>query len=270
MPDSPDQTTIHTPLISTHTHTDLSRCGRDDMTFAAIVDQAEALGYAVIILTDHVHVPWYTDYPAHLERLAQYRTWRNGLRTPLQLFVGAEFEVRRPGHVLAPPEFVAASEVTVVAPNHYQLDWVEPLPRDPGAAAAHELDCIETIINWAPADVIVHPFTGGGAEMPANVLYAAADTGRLRELCDRAIQADVAFEIQPKFWRNPLADRLCGFFEQWLDAGGKVALGSDAHHLAALSRWAAELPDIVARFELTAADIWWPGAAASQQQSERA
>jgi len=224
------------PLVSTHTHTDLSLCGRPDMDFAAVVATAEELGFETVVLTDHLHVPTVTNYPRHLERLRRYREWRGALETAVDVVVGVEFEVAAPGRIVADEAFVEICECFLVAPNHYHLDWVV-MPRGSAAeVAAHELDAIETAVDWEPAEVVAHPFAGTGLEHSPNALYDACDKGRLRELFQRARERGIGFEIQPKFWCDPQrAGRLIEFFEVWLEMGGKVALGSDAHMGCAIS-----------------------------------
>lgn len=248
-----------TPLVSTHTHTDLSLCGRPDMHLEAVVKTAADLGFALVVLCDHIHPPTVTDYPRHLETLKQYKQRRAALSPKLELVVGAEFEVTAPGRLIAPEVFVQACECAIVAPNHYQLDWVETPSGDAAQVAGHELDTIETAIGWAPTAVVAHPFAGVGLMHSPNDLYAACDKGRLEALFDQARERRIAFEIQPKFWGAPQrAGKLADFFERWLAGGGKVALGSDAHTLPGLAAWAEHYPAMVTRFQLRDEDLWWP------------
>jgi len=173
--------------------------------------------------------------------------------------VGAEFEVAEPGRIIAPEPFVEVCECAIVAPNHYHLGWIAMPQGSAAAVASHELDQIETILDWPHAEVVAHPFAGTGLAHSPNELYAACDGERLRDLFARARERSIGFEIQPKFCYNPLrAGRLMEFFEIWLDMGGKVALGSDAHSLASLAQWAEQYGTIVERFELSADDLWRP------------
>jgi histidinol phosphatase-like PHP family hydrolase len=247
------------PLISTHTHTDLSLCGREDATFDGVVETAERLGFHTVVLTDHVHAPEVTDYPHHLDRLREYQRRRDELGTEVKIVVGAEFEVAEPGRIIAPEPFVEICECIIVAPNHYHLGWITMPQGSAASVASHELDQIETILDWPHAEVVAHPFAGTGLEHSPNELYEVCDKERLRDLFARAIERSIAFEIQPKFCYNPLhAGRLKEFFEIWLDMGGKVALGSDAHALASLVQWAEHYGAIVDRFKLSAGDLWRP------------
>jgi len=247
--------------VSTHTHTNLSLCGAPDATFDGVLRVAAQRRYELVALTDHVHVPYVTDYAGHLGRLARYREWRAAASPPFALVIGGEFEVLAPGRVLAPPELVAACECVIAAPNHYQLPWIEDPPADVAGAAAHELACIETILAWPAAQVVAHPFFGGGKGHSTDALLAACDRQRLDEVIHRAVERGVAFEIQPKFWLDPAAGRLGEFFAVVLARGGRLALGSDAHNLAGLEAWAAAVPAIVARFGLRREDLWLPAAA---------
>lgn len=247
------------PLVSTHTHTNLSLCGHAEMTFDAVVSAAVRLGYELLVLCDHVHVPTVTNYPRHLERLAWYRQRRTELQPPLKVVIGAEFEVTAAGCVVEPEPFVEAAECAIVSPNHYQCDWVVSPRGHPAEAAVHELDHLETVIAWPHTDVVAHPFAATGITHSPDELYLACDRGRLRELLARAVEAGVALEIQPKYWYVPeRAGRLTELFETWLALGGKVALGSDAHRLVGLQAWAEEYQGIVERFGLDRQQLWWP------------
>lgn len=248
------------PLVSTHTHTNLSLCGWPEMTFEAVVGTAVELGFALLVLCDHVHVPAVTHYSRHLDRLRQYRECRDRLQAEVEIAVGGEFEVAAPGQVVADECLVAACESVIVAPNHYQLDWVMFPRGNASEVASHELDAIETAIDWPPTEVVAHPFAATGLAYSPNELYRACDKGRLRDLFARARERRIAFEIQPKFWYDPWrADRLAEFFESWLELGGKVALGSDAHTLSSLRVWADHYGELVERFALTGDCLWWPG-----------
>ncbi|MBT4502674.1 MAG: PHP domain-containing protein [Gemmatimonadetes bacterium] len=245
------------PLMSTHTHTDLSLCGRADATFAGVVETAEELGFHTVVLTDHVHAPGVTDYPHHLNRLREYQRWRDELETKVEIVVGVEFEVAEPGRIIAPTAFVEICECAIVAPNHYHLGWIVMPGGSPAEVAGHELDQIETILDWPYAEVVAHPFAGTGLEHSPNELYEACDKERLRDLFACAKEREIGFEIQPKFCYNPLrAGRLAEFFQIWLEVGGKVALGSDAHALGSLTQWAEQYEGIVERFELSSDDLW--------------
>ena len=247
------------PLVSTHTHTNLSLCASPEMSFAAVVQTAAEMGYRLLVLCDHIHVPSVTNYPRHLARLRRYRKERDQLDTPVRVVVGGEFEVAAPGRVIAPQEMVAACEAVIAAPNHYHLDWIVSPRGGPAVAASHELDALQTILDWPPAQVVAHPFAGSGLEHTPDALFEACDRRRLSELLARAREQGVALEIQPKYWLDQSrASRLSELFEEWLSVGGKVALGSDAHSLQQLCGWPYLHVQIVARFGLTSAQLWWP------------
>jgi histidinol phosphatase-like PHP family hydrolase len=246
------------PLVSTHTHTVLSRCAGPDATLEAIMRRAAARGFALIAATDHVHVPTYTDYPGHLARLAAYKALRAAAAFTVPLVIGGEFEVLAPGRIAANPELVAACECVIVAPNHYQCPWVAAPPAAVRDAADHELDCIQTVLDWPPAEAVAHPFFGGITAHSSDALFAACDPYRLDDLIDCAVERHVAFEIQPKYWEDPAAGSLFELFARLLERGGKVALGSDAHQLASLDYWATQIAPIAARFSLRPQDLWLP------------
>lgn len=254
------QDKIPAPLMSLHTHTDLSLCGRPDMTFEAVVETAEELGFFMVGLCDHVHAPEITDYPRHIACLRRYKERRAELGSSVEIAIGGEFEVAAPGRIIESEEFVEVCEYTIVSPNHYHLGWIETPAGSAADMAGHELDNIETIIAWPHADAVAHPFANNGLPYASGLLYEACDRGRLRDLFQQAKEKGIAFEIQPKFWCDPQgAGRLVEFFETWLEMGGKVALGSDAHTLSSLRIWTAYFQEIVEYFKITRSDMWWPG-----------
>jgi len=251
------------PLVSLHTHTNLSLCGWPEMTFEVAVAAGVEQGYHTLAFCDHIHVACVTDRPAHAERLRQYRGDRDRSTWPVQVLVGGEFEVQAPGRMVESDEILEVCEYVVAAPNHYQLDWVETSYGSFGEVAARELDHIETALRWPPTDILAHPFAGtvpAPEHLPDGV-WQAADKGRVSALLDLALERGVALEIQPKFWyRQERAGHLAELFEWWLDMGGQVALGSDAHSLEHLGRWTAHYCEVVKRFDLTVDNLWWPTA----------
>ena len=248
------------PLMSLHTHTDLSLCGRADMTFEAVVETAAKLEFFMVGLCDHVHAPEITDYPRHIARLRQYKERRTELDPAVKIAIGGEFEVAAPGKIIESEEFVEVCEYTIVSPNHYHLSWIETPAGSAAEMASHELDNIETIIAWPHADAIAHPFANNGLPYTSGVLYEACDRERLCDLFHQAKEKKIAFEIQPKFWCDRQdAGRLAEFFETWLEMGGKVALGSDAHTLSSLRIWTGYFQEIVEYFKITRNNMWWPG-----------
>ena len=249
------------PLVSLHTHTDLSLCGWPDMTFEAAVASAIELGYHTVGFCDHIHVAEVTDRPAHAQRLRQYRAWRDRAGWSVRVLVGGEFEVRAPGEMVECDEILEECEYVVVAPNHYQLSWVESTSGAFAEVVGRELDHMETALSWPPADILAHPFAGTVREPghEPNGMWEAADKGRVRALLDLALERGVALEIQPKLWYQPgRAGRVAELFDWWLELGGRVAPGSDAHTLDSLRTWAESYPEVVERFGLTEEKMWWP------------
>ena len=247
------------PLMSLHTHTDLSLCGRPDMIFEKVVETTVELGFFMVGLSDHVHPPTITDYRRHIDRLRCYKERRAELGSSVEIAIGGEFEVAAPGRIIESEEFVEVCEYTIVSPNHYHLGWIETPAGSAADMASHELDNIETIIAWPHADVVAHPFANSGLPYASGVLYEAYDRRRLRDLFLQAKEKGIAFEIQPKLWCNRQgAGRLVEFFEIWLEMGGKVGLGSDAHTLSSLRIWTTYFQEIVAYFKITRDNMWWP------------
>jgi histidinol phosphatase-like PHP family hydrolase len=241
------------------------------MTFEAAVAVAAGLGYHTLGFCDHVHVAGITDWPAHAARLREYRALRDGALSdgvggdlagsPVKVLVGGEFEVQATGQVVECDEILEVCEYVVVAPNHYQLSWVESTPGTFAEVAELELDHIETALQWPHTDILAHPFAGTvpDAGHEPNGMWEAADKARVRALLDLALERGVALEIQPKLWFQPdRAGRVTELFDWWLDLGGRVALGSDAHTLVSLSLWARQYSEVVKRFSLAAERMWWP------------
>ncbi len=259
------------PLVSLHTHTDLSFCGRADMTFGAAVSTAAELGYHTLGFCDHIHKADVTDSPTHAARLREYRarcdeTGRDrAAGGAVQVLIGGEFEVQGPGQMVECEEILEVCEYAVVSPNHYQLSWIESVAGTCSEVADHELDHIETALRWPHTDILAHPFAGTvrAAGHEPNGMWEAADKGRVGELLNLALERGVALEIQPKLWLQPeRAGQVAELFDWWLDLGGRVALGSDAHTLASLRVWAGCYREVVERFALTAERMWWPTATA--------
>lgn len=248
-------------LVSYHTHTDLSLCGRPEMTFEAAVRAATFEGYSRVGFSDHVHPPGVTDHPCHASRLRRYKELRKGADSPLQVLIGGEFDVIAPGVMVEAEEIIGECEYFLVAPNHYHVHWVQAPEGDAAAVADHELDTLETAIAWAHTDIIAHPFNGnvGRPGCGPNDQYRACDKLRLRELLVRVAERGIALEIQPKFWCRPeAAGDLAELFDTWLELGGLVAPGSDAHAIESLGHWARCYDEMVRRFSLTPGRIWRP------------
>lgn len=260
------------PLVSYHTHTDLSHCGRADMTFEAAIEVAVSEGYSALGFTDHIHPVGVTDHPWHAARLRQYREMRKRLSPPLRVFIGGEFDVVTPGTMVECDEILAECEYCLVAPNHYHVHWIQSPGGDAASVASHELDALETALDWPHTNAIAHPFAGnvGRPDCGPNEQYRACDRYRLRELLIRAVERGIALEIQPKFWYRPeLAGELGELFDSWIDLGGLIALGSDAHTLESLRQWARCYREIVRRFRLTPEGLWHPDLAKDEDRSLR-
>lgn len=259
--DAAQDTPPPVPLVTYHTHTDLSHCGRPEMTFEAVIDVAFAAGYSAVGFSDHIHPVGVTDHPAHAARLRQYRQMRKRLSPPLQVYIGGEFDVVTPGRMVECDEIAAECEFFLVAPNHYHVHWIQSPDGDAARVAKNELDAIETALDWAHTNAIAHPFAGnvGRPDCGPCEQYRACDRIRLRELLARAVERGIALEIQPKFWYQlETAGELAELFDSWLDLGGLVAMGSDAHTLDSLRQWAQRYHEIVQRFSLTPDNLWHP------------
>ena len=249
------------PIVSHHTHTDLSLCGRADMTLEAAVAAAGEQGYRTLGFCDHSHIDSITDRPAHAERLRQYKARRDEADWPVQVLIGGEFEVQAKGAIVECDEILDVCEYVVVAPNHYQLDWVDSIAGTCAEVAEHELDHIETALNWPHTNILAHPFAGTVRESghDPNGMWEAADKGRIRALLDLAQARGVALEIQPKLWYHPeRTGRVTELIDWWLEMGGLVALGSDAHALAPLQTWTERYSEIIERFNLCPEKVWLP------------
>ena len=249
------------PLVSFHTHTDLSLCAQRDMTLDAAVAVAAESGYSALGFSDHIHIAAVTDRPAHARRLREYRSRRDEANWPVQVLIGGEFEVQAKGAMVECDEILEVCEYTVVAPNHYHLDWVDCVRGTCAEVAAHELDCFETALSWPHTDIIAHPYVGKvrEPEHEPNAMWQATDKGRVSALIAQARECGVAMEIQPALWYSPeRAGRVAEFIDLWLAGGALVSLGSDAHALAALRTWAQRYGEIVERFKLSAENMWSP------------
>ncbi|MBT4136840.1 MAG: PHP domain-containing protein [Candidatus Latescibacteria bacterium] len=249
------------PLVSLHTHTDLSRCAKPDMTFEAAVAFAIEHGYHTLAFSDHVHPAEIIDWPAHAQRLRQYKSLRDEANWPVRVLIGGEFEVQSKGAMVECDEILEICEYTVVAPNHYHVAWVDCVGTTCAEVAAHELDCFETALNWPHTNILAHPYVGKiqKPEHEPNGMWEATDKGRVKALIELAKERGVALEIQPAFWYHPKrAGRIAELIDLWLDGGGLVSLGSDAHTLATLHIWAERYGEIIERFNLCPEKVWLP------------
>ena len=253
--------TTAAPLVSLHTHTDLSLCAKPDMTLDAAVALAVEDGYHTLGFTDHIHIAEVTDRPARAQQLREYRSRRDEANWPVRVLIGGEFEVQGKGSMVECDEILEVCEFVVVAPNHYHLRWVDSVGDTCAETAAHELDCFETAINWPHTDIIAHPYVGKiqKPEHEPNAMWDATDKNRIRDLIALAKERDVAMEIQPAMWFHPdRAGRVAELIDMWLDDGGLVSLGSDAHTLSTLRTWTERYGEIVERFDLTTEKMWLP------------
>ena len=98
------------PLVSLHTHTDLSHCAKPEMTLDAAVAFAVEHGYRALGFSDHVHIAEVTDRPAHAQRLRQYRSHRDEAGWPIQVLIGGEFEVKAKGVMVECDEILEVCE----------------------------------------------------------------------------------------------------------------------------------------------------------------
>jgi histidinol phosphatase-like PHP family hydrolase len=231
------------------------------MTLEAAVNFAVKHGYHTLGFSDHVHVAEVTDWPVHAQRLRQYKSLRDEADWPVRVLIGGEFDVQAKGAMVECAEILEICEYTVVAPNHYHVAWVESISGTCAEVASHELDCFETALNWPHTDILAHPYVGKlrEPEHEPNAMWEATDEGRVRGLLELAKERGVALEVQPAFWYHPeRAGRVAELIDLWLDGGGLVSLGSDAHTLASLQTWAERYGEIVDRFDLSPEKVWLP------------
>ena len=213
------------PLVSLHTHTNLSHCAKPEMTLDAAVALAVEHDYRALGFSDHVHIAEVTDRPAHAQRLRRYRSHRDKAGWPIQVLIGGEL-IQAKGVMVECDEILEVCEYTVVAPNHYHLDWVECVGRTCAEVAAHEVDCFETALEWPHTDIIAHPYVGKlrEPEHEPNAMWKATDKGGLARSSKWPKSEAWPWKFNPRSGIIPSVPvNVAELIDLWLDGGALVS-----------------------------------------------
>jgi histidinol phosphatase-like PHP family hydrolase len=212
-----------------HIHTFRSPCGEEENTPAAVVRCMEALGFAGMGFSDHLHP--HTDP----EGFQETRKDVDKAKPAIQVFIGCEAELLGDGRSTITASLAAALDYVLLAPNHYHLAGFR-LPSLPKTASAVSF-VVERHLEAAScplADVVVHPFTGIDTlgHDPDLVLKAITD-GDLEEIVRAASANDAAFELSRRAL-DLSSSFMLRFYRLCRDAGVPLVACSDAHNLTTL------------------------------------
>jgi histidinol phosphatase-like PHP family hydrolase len=207
-----------------HTHSCFSDGGiRPEATPMAMVRAAEAAGLEAIGITDHIVSPEHKALPGLVRE--QVPTQYHGIR----VYVGCEAEMHAPDEATIDAEFAAELDYVVMSACHLYNTGVKlPEGLDAAGMAAYILELMNGAIQSGIADIIAHPFGVPGSEIQFPELVEAVDRDGLMWMAEAAAKKGVALELNPAFvtW---VPDTAGWLFRRFMEAGAKLAIGSDAH-----------------------------------------
>ena len=226
-PPPPDAADPPVPRVThdLHCHTHISTCATRECTLELLVERAAGAGLSLLGVTDHIN-------DGNAQRLADIHRLAERVRSrawPVEVRVGAEVSLLRPGRLAVAPEQVAGLDFFIISPNHYGVPGVEgPRAWTPAGVAAWVLEGAAAAVEARPL-AVSHPFFHGWVGfVPPELVFASLDRERLRGLFERAGELRVALELN--------ARKVCAapaFFGELIAlAGGtgvRFSLCSDAH-----------------------------------------
>lgn len=251
-----------------HTHTFLSSCCADErMTPKNIADEAIAMNYDVLCLTDHLWdsaVPgasvWYA--PQDIEHVSKSLPLPN---TPkLKLVFGCEIEYCGGDRLSLAPQNYDRFDWIVVAPNHFHMAGLtRPVDMtDPADRAALYMDRLEELLtNELPwYKVGIAHFTCGLLYREGDVreVLRRLDPTRLSNVFRQFAARGVGMELNASSLRRSVwAEDPEGYLWPYRlakEAGCKFYCASDAHTMESLRSMNENIRDAVEALALTEAD----------------
>ena len=218
-----------------HIHTNLSRCGRKEMTLIAIAAAAERAGLREIAITDHIH-PFETPKLRRNRRVLTPQ--RDRLQTDVKIYLGAELSAHGvKKYTLQYADFPL--EYKLYAHNHYHMrGWEQPEDRSPAGYKDHCKRVLETAIASGKPDCFAHPFIDryivrefeedyGFTPGCITSLWTENEIG---DLMAAAKEKQIAWELNTTVLKS-----YTGFMRMYFHIGKEVGvcfnLGTDAHVL---------------------------------------
>lgn len=216
-----------------HIHTHFSSCAKPEMTFSAIVKEAERCGLTDIALTDHSGPDEKDQISRCFETLKKER---DGTDTRVRVRIGSELSLYGVGKYSETPETMRKLEYRLFAQNHYHLrTWEHPEDRSPRGYILHTLACLSELFNTDYADCIAHPIAPikiKSLENPERLFDSISDN-ELGGIMEKAENARCAWELHsgvvltwPEWSRR--------FFNIGREVGSHFTFASDAHTIAAI------------------------------------
>lgn len=246
----------HPPRTDFHLHAAAYRLGnpQPEMTVPNIVRRCEELGFTHIGIVEHLNTTGKHPGCCLEELVSSFR----GVRSPVQLYVGAELDVYH--QALSAAEVRALKErlgldcyLGSVHTLGVKVSGVEQFVQ-----AYHSLlMCIAREADWV--DVIAHPWIVGGSLMREGALscWHFADTPEwmLSEFVQSAAEHGKAIELNVRADLDEPAFRR--FLQLAHQVGIQIAIGSDAHELDKIGQ-TAELEALLRELGVPATQIWMP------------
>lgn len=223
-------------IYDCHLHSYHSPCGQPEMTPENVFDRARDLGLAGLCLTDHLHYD--TD-------LGNFHTLRREIQQAdargLEVWFGCEVDVLGRDRYTINPNQVDDFDLVLAAPLHWLSEADLPESLDEASFSRFLLDRLETTLDCPGVRILVHPLA---VPSDAHLFYDVYDVIQkllglkgLRPFLQRAAQKNMGIEISPKYTFGPYHELAVRFYQQCLEEGVKLSLGSDAHSLAVMDVW---------------------------------
>ena len=154
-----------------HIHTTLSRCGRQEMTLAAIIKEAERAGLSEIAITDHIH-PGETAKVFRNDKIL--RAQLKNIPHTVKVYLGTELSAYGKNKYTLQYSNFDKVEYRLYSHNHYQMDgWELPDEQTPLSYKQHMKLCLEKIIK-SGKNVAISPC--GSAKAILAVIAAVPDS----------------------------------------------------------------------------------------------
>ena len=219
-----------------HIHTNLSRCGKREMTLESIIKAAEEDGLKVIAVTDHIHPgeAWKLkrNIPLLKKQLAK-------TEHTVKVYIGAELSAYgEEKYTLKKSD--AELDYRLYAHNHYHMfGWEQPEDKSPAGYKEHCRKVLTAVITSGKADCMAHPFNdhyivrefGEKYGFGAGDITSLWTDNELGDMLELGKKYNVAWEINVKSCLQQPE-----FINRYWNIGREIGVcfnfGTDAHVLA--------------------------------------